>query len=109
MTLINATPHAIHLVLETGYYILEKSGITPRVNQKSIDVEPLEYNGLSIPTKKTEMGNLEGLPDQTENVFYIVSLLVLEAGKKLGRSDLLAPDTFRDENGNIIGCKGFIQ
>jgi len=109
MILINATPHEIHLVLDTGYYILQKSGITPRVIQSSIDVEPLEYNGLSIPMKKTTLGNLEGLPDETENVFYIVSLLVLEAGKKLGRSDLLAPDTIRDENGNIIGCKGFIQ
>jgi hypothetical protein len=36
-------------------------------------------------------------------------LLVLEAGKKLGRKDLFAPDTVRDEHGNIKGAKGFIQ
>jgi hypothetical protein len=109
MTLINATPHEIHLILETGYYILEKSGILPRVNQSSIEAEPLQYNGLSIPIKKTEMGNLEGLPPEAEGVYYIVSLLVLEAGKKLGRKDLFAPDTVRDEHGNIKGAKGFIQ
>ena len=109
MTLINATPHEIHLLLDSGYYILEKSGITPRVNQSSIDVEPLQYNGLSIPIKKTTLGNLGGLPPEAEGVYYIVSLLVLEAGKKLGRKDLFAPDTIRDEHGNIKGAKGFIQ
>jgi len=109
MIIINATPHNVNLILGDSQITFEKSGILPRVNQSSIEAEPLQYNGLSIPIKKTEMGNLEGLPNETEGVYYIVSLIVLEAGKKIGRKDLIAPDTLRDGSGNIIGCKGFIQ
>jgi hypothetical protein len=109
MIIINATPHNVNLILGDSQITFEKSDIAPRVNQSSQNVEPLSYNGLDIPVKKTTMGNLEGLPPETEGVYYIVSLIVLEAGKKIGRNDLLAPDTIRDASGNIIGCKGFIQ
>lgn len=109
MIIINATPHSITLIVNDNYITFEKSDIVPRVNQTSKNVEPLQYNGLSVPIKKTTLGELEGLPDETQGIYYIVSLLVLEAGKKLGRTDLLAPDTVRDASGNIIGCKGFIQ
>lgn len=109
MIIINATPHNITLIVNDNYITFEKSDIVPRVNQSSQNVEPLQYNGLSVPIKKTTLGELEGLPEETQGIYYIVSLLVLEAGKKLGRTDLLAPDTVRDTSGNIIGCKGFIQ
>lgn len=109
MIILNATPHEVNLLLNDTQIRFEKSDLVPRVKQSNINVEPLQYNGLSIPIKKTELGDLEGLPEETQGIYYIVSLLVLEAGKKIGRNDLLAPDTVRDSNGNIIGCKGFIQ
>ena len=60
-----------------------------------------------------EYGDIEGLPPEVEDVFYIVSSMVLEAGHKLGRYDLLAPatghpETIRNEAGQIISVPGFV-
>jgi hypothetical protein len=108
MIIINATPHDVHLIVDDTKTTFEKSGILPRVNQNNLDLPSLDFNGIQIPLKMTTLGEIIDLPLPQPNVFYIVSLLVLEAGKKVGRKDLIAPDTLRDEKGNIIGCKGFI-
>ncbi len=108
MIIFDATPHDVHLFLGDNKITFVKSDVLPRVKQESTIEAPLNYNGISIPLKKTTLSEIEELPDETEGIFYIVSLLVLEAGKKLGRKDLLAPDTFRDSQGIIIGCSGFL-
>jgi hypothetical protein len=49
-------------------------------------------------------GELEGLPEPIEGVFFIVSRIVREAAKD--RTDLLVPQgLIRDENGQPIGCE----
>jgi hypothetical protein len=108
MQLINCTPHTISLIVNNQTFNLAPSGVSPRIKQERISSTFNTQYG-SIPLTKVEMGELVGLPEPADNTLYIVSLLVLEAGKKKGRSDLVAPDTVRDDKGNIIGCSGFIQ
>ena len=51
-------------------------------------------------------GETTGLPDAHPGVINIVSRIVAEANPE--RDDLLmVHDTVRDDDGNIIGCKGF--
>jgi hypothetical protein len=108
--LINATPHDINLILEDGTKITyPKIGLVPRITQTYTDYPFLYVDGVNIPVKLSSLSELVGLPTEKEDIYYIVSLLVLEEGKKIGRRDLLAPDTLRDGAGNIIGCKGFIK
>jgi len=109
MIIFNATPHDVLFIDGTNRITFNKSDILPRLKQENEDAQPLSYNGFSIPIKKTTLREIENLPEETEGIFYIVSLIVLEAGKKLGRKDLIAPDPIRDANGNIIGCKGFLS
>lgn len=107
--LVNCTPHDVKILVNDKELVLKPSGILPRVDQKKEVGQTLSFGGLDIPTITTKIGGIVGLPDQTENTYLIVSVFVLEEGKKAGRTDLLAPDTLRDSAGNIIGCKGFIS
>ena len=63
---------------------------------------------IRIVEKKYD--NIAGLPEPEEDVYLIVSFMAMDAGKKIGRTDLLCPDTgpdsvIRDESGRIIGVK----
>jgi hypothetical protein len=61
----------------------------------------------SIPVESVTYGEIEGLPDYQEGVYYIVSGLVAAAAAKIGRTDCLAPGGLvRDKNnpGLILGC-----
>lgn len=58
----------------------------------------------NIPLSKTSFGEVEGLPEYKEGVYYIVSRMIRDALPD--RQDLLVPEGIvRDEIGNIIGCK----
>src|SRR4030042_444641 len=60
-------------------------------------------NGISIPTSRTEFGDVVGLSPQADGVYYIVSQLVKSTLPD--RTDLLVPaELVRDERGNIVGC-----
>jgi len=106
--LINCTPHDVKIIINDQELTIKPSGILPRVQQDKVAGETLSFGGLSIPTVNTKIGGIIGLPNAVENTYLIVSVFVLEEGKKAGRTDLLAPDTLRDSAGNIIGCKGFL-
>jgi hypothetical protein len=102
MTVINKTPHAVHIVDKNGQLIrtYEKSESLIRLAVKTVQDIPL-VDGT--PTSRTEFGESEGLTDFKEGVFYIVSQLVKSALPT--RADLLVPaEMVRDTNGNIIGC-----
>jgi hypothetical protein len=102
-TFINCTPHAI-TVAET---VFEPSGSVARVNMET-EILP-SIDGFNVETA-TPVG-LENLPETTDGVYLIVSAMVLEAGKKLGRSDLVAPNTskaIRNEKGHIVSVPGFV-
>ena len=79
------------------------SGILPRVGMSNNPVEPI----AGIPVEAVTYGEIEGLPEAEEGVYYIVSGLVAAAAVKLGRNDCLAPGALvRDRNNpsTVLGC-----
>lgn len=99
----NLTPHDIHLNDGTVY---PKSGELARV---SMSYEPFDENNI---TKQT-FGEVEGLPETTEDLMFIVSALVLSA-LQWSREDVVAPatghpDVKRNEKWQIISVPGFTR
>jgi len=118
MQIINCTPHAVNIIngeaeLDNrtrswkltaeprSIQTIPASGICPRCQQT--EVEQGIVNGIPLIT--VEYGEIEGLPEPKPDTLYIVSALVANAGKQIGRTDLLIPARLvRDENGRIVGC-----
>ena len=120
MTLINATPHSITLVSREGVeqdskkqFIAEAeaveilreippSEILARVSMVNLPAGEID----GIPIESVIYGEIEGLPEPQEGLYYIVSGLVAAAATKIGRKDCLAPGALvRDKKtGVILGC-----
>lgn len=117
--IINATPHKITLVSKQGVEqdskkqflaetveILKEippSGILPRVSMTNSPTGEID----GIPVESVVYGEIEGLPEFQDGVYYIVSGLVAAAAAKVGRTDCLAPGALvRDKNNPaiILGC-----
>ena len=117
--IINATPHTITLVSKQGVeqdsrkqFLAETveiikeippSGILPRVSMTNSPTREID----GIPIESVIYGEIEGLPEYQEGVYYIVSGLVSAAAAKIGRTDCLAPGALvRDKNNPslILGC-----
>ena len=122
MTVINLTSHEITL---EGIPAIPPSGIVARVCETR-DVLPYcaSANGLmwsgggpgygemadddgigvppiiGVPVVRKNWGEVEGLPPQKRDTYYIVSALVANACTD--RTDLLCPETKRLEDGQII-------
>ena len=104
MEIINLTPHDVNIVLDGRVITIERSGKIARCEQQTQKVNELNYSNTIIPITQTSYGEVVDLPEPKENVYYIVSRLVMSAVS--GRSDLLVPNGLvRDDNGNIIGCE----
>ncbi len=107
--LVNLTPHTITIFKENGEVVeLPPSGQIVRV--KVVQEPAGEING--IPVVRSGFGEVEGLPPPKPGVVYVVSSLVAQAVARLGREDVVAPDTtgvsaVRDEEGRIIGVRRF--
>lgn len=102
MTIINMTPHSVHIVNGDNTVIKEypASGNQIRLKAETIIVGNIE----GVPLSQTVFGEPVGLPEQSEGVYYIVSQLVKSALPF--RKDLLVPaEVVRDAKGVIIGCK----
>jgi hypothetical protein len=106
--IINATGHDIHLLNNTNEVIhtFPVTNLRPRVNQKS---ELARIIGGFDITREVFTG-LDGLPNESEGTFYIVSVICAQAGAKLGRNDLLVVgptvrETLPDGKSVIKGCR----
>lgn len=98
--IINLTPHAINIITDSQTITMPASGNTARVQQKTEVVG----NITGIPITVNTFGTVEGLPEEQEGTYYIVSNLVMSALPN--RKDLLFPsEPVRDAEGKIIGCK----
>lgn len=100
--IINTTPHAVNVVDTEGKVIrtFEPSRISVRLSAKTVDAGELD----GIRLTRTEYGNPEGLPEEADGVYYIVSAMVKSALP--GRPDLLvSAEQVRDSEGRIIGCR----
>ena len=106
---VNLTPHEITLVREDGEVVkIPPSGQVARVKVEQEEIKKV----AGIPVVRTKFGGVEGLPEPENGKIFIVSSIVAQAAAKLGRTDVVAPDTspqgvIRDENGRIIGVKRF--
>ena len=103
---INLTPHTIYLNDGRKF---EPSGQIARVSSQFKEVDLVD----DVIIYEVTYGNIENLPEPDTDVIYIVSNIVLEAGKKKNRWDLVAPatghpDCIRNEQGQIVSVPGFI-
>ncbi len=103
MEIINATPHPVDIVDSEQKIIrsFPPSGILPRLVENSSDLDPLD----GIPITSKSFGEIQNLPEEREEVYYIVSALVFNAAPD--RHDLLVPNVVRDSQGKIVGASGF--
>ena len=102
MNYVNLTPHAINLNDGTSY---PPSGTVVRVSSSYSDI----VDGLATKV----YGDIVGLPDPVANTRYIVSGLILDAVKGMGRFDVVAPatdhqDTVRNDKGHIVSVPCFV-
>jgi hypothetical protein len=103
MRIINLTPHTI-VVGEKEYHA---SGIVARAEMQSIPSG--EIDGFPVVENKVIGHNM---PEPQEGTYLLVSAMILNIGKELGRTDLIAPDTnraTRNEKGHIVSVPGFIK
>lgn len=98
---INKTPHDVKIVSEEGETLkVFPSEGTIRLSAKTVEVG--EIGGIRLT--KTQYGDPEGLPEEADGVYYIVSAMIKAACPD--RRDLLVPaEQVRDEVGRIIGCR----
>ena len=106
---INLTPHTINLVTEDGTQLLslESQGVA-RVASTTEVVGYLQVGGVAVPQTHTTFGEVEGLPEQTPGVGYVVSNMIISAlaQQDIHRDDLFTPGLqVRDEQGRVIGCR----
>ena len=100
-TIKNMTPHTINIVTEDGREIcsIPSDGIA-RVSSRTDVVDKIG----DVPITKTVFGEVEGLPEETDGVLFIVSRMVQSAASE--RHDLLVPGLqVRDADGRIVGCR----
>lgn len=102
--IINLTPHDINLLLEDDVIIFKSQGIA-RVQQK----ENFEERFDQIPIYKNRYGKVEGLPEEKEGIYYIVSFVVANALKGQRNDLLIVTQAERNEKGQIIGCYAFAR
>ena len=105
--IINLCPHALNILDAEGEVRDFPKCETPaRVSQS----EEVLGNILGVAITKQTFGKVENLPEYKQGTFYVVSRMVAAAAKEEGRktSDLLIPGPgVRDEQGKIIGARGF--
>ena len=97
----NYTPHTI--TLNDGREFLSEG-----VARVAASFSSFDEDGIC----RQEFGEVTGLPMPQDGVRFIVSALVLSAGKEAGRTDLVAPATGHPEcireNGFIKSVPGFV-
>jgi hypothetical protein len=99
---INLTPHTI--VLNDGREFPSQG-----IARVAASFSSFDEDGVCAQ----EFGQVTGLPEPQDGVLYIVSAMVLSAGKAQGRTDLVAPATGHPdcvrENGFIKSVPGFVR
>lgn len=97
----NMTPHQIHILNDN--LVIYKTFWPAGLVRLKVSTEKLdELEG--IPTSRTIFGEADGLPEEEEGTFIIVSQMVQSALPE--RKDLLIPaEIERNERGTILGCR----
>lgn len=115
----NYTPHVVSIIVEGVRVDYPSEGII-RASQKDVKVDEIVTDldlgnssaGFIIPVFSSSFGAPEGVPELEDDTIYIVSSLAFQSLKAAGydMSHFVVPSgTIRDEQGRIIGCKGFAR
>ena len=113
--IINLTPHDITIDANGDRITIEASGAIARLITPSPEGKPVRVSGFTLPTRQhVGEGALDGLPDPVEGTFFVVSALCLDAARRQGRTDVLAPGTGpKDgairEGGRIVAITRFVR
>lgn len=85
---------------------IESSGF---VRAKQENEEAGELNGY--PVSAVKYGECLDMPEPVEGTVYVVSQITAVALKAQGRTDdvYIVDQTVRNNEGRIIGCRGFAQ
>jgi hypothetical protein len=111
MKFINLTPHTITIYdLHAEKTTLPSAGVARvETTEETLDtINDIPIVSAPIP------GPVVGLPEPTDGMAYIVSLMVLQHPAVRGRTDVYAPATgpkhaaIRDEQGRIAGVTRLI-
>ncbi len=109
---INATPHPLDVYDDSGteiVLVLPRNDADPiaRAGERIKRLDNAVVAGVEVPMHGTAYGEISGLPEQQDGVFYFVALPpALAAGTT--RTDLMVcGPAVRDGQGRMIGCKGF--
>jgi len=103
MNFLNATPHAIDLIIDGEKITIPPSGVVVRVATVRELVDTIPLGEKLVPVNVVKSGLTLDLPEFQEDVVIIVSRMVAEAHPE--RHDLVFPDSLtRDNKGNVIGC-----
>ena len=107
--MLNRTEHEVKIFntigVETPDMVLEQYHGEPiRVSCESRKVDTIE--GVDI--YENIYGEVTGLPEYEEGVYYVVSAMVRQALPN--RKDLLSPgQLIRNEQGQPVGCLGLVR
>ena len=103
MNFLNATPHAIDLIIDGEKITIPPSGVVVRVATVRELVDTIPLGEKLVPVNVVKSGLTLDLPEFQEDVVVIVSRMVAEAHPE--RHDLVFPESLtRDNKGNVIGC-----
>lgn len=111
MRIVNLTPHPVTILDDNKNRITDLPAChdppRARVDKRVVsEVCISDNNGRShsLAIVHKDFKKPYGLPRKERDVMYVVSVIVAQASD---RDDLLVPNTVRDQEGNILGCKSF--
>ncbi len=111
--IINLTEHAIHVVDEAGelHCAIEPSGTVAQVQIDRFADDEIMHEGIAFRLHRTRAGSITGVPEPVTGIFYVVSRFIALALKDEGRThDIIVTDLLvRDDEGVIVGCRGFAR
>lgn len=108
--IVNLTPHNVNFMGESDkvLHVFERCENPPRLKENKELDGLISFNKYFIRVFRKEFQPETNLPPQIDGVFYIVSNLIASAFPD--RNDLLIPDdVVRDNDGQIVGCRGFAK
>jgi hypothetical protein len=122
MSLVNLTPHPIHVYVDADPQHLDDTTATVAFTVQPVG-KPARVAMIDLGTQGTvldvasggstwvewiEFGQVHDLPQPLQGTTFIVSLVVALATARGNRDDLVFPTgEVRNERGTVIGCRGF--
>lgn len=105
---VNLTPHTVDLRHGDVALSLPSEGVA-RVSETA---EPAGTTPEGLPLTDVRLGDVEGLPEPTEGVAYLVSIVTAAAVARVqpDRTDVYYPyPLLRDDAGRVVGAGGLAR